>query len=128
MADRTEVVARLYQAFANGDGDTLAKLLAETEWSEAAGMPYGGDYRGFAEVAANVFGPIGQDVQGFAAVPDEIMTAGDDRVLATGRYRGAGAGGAVDTPFAHLWTVDGDRISRFVQYADTYLYRRSIGL
>ena len=91
-------------------------------------MPYGGNYRGFAEVAENVFGPIGNDVQGFSAVPDEIIPAGKDRVLAVGRYRGTAAGGEVDTPFAHLWTVDADRISRFVQYADTHLYRRSLGL
>ena len=127
MGDRTETVRRLYEAFAAGDGARLGELLADTHWVEAAGMPYGGTYRGFSEVAANVFGPITSDVVGFNAKPDEIIPAGEDRVLAMGRYRGTGGVGEVDAPFAHLWTVREGRITHFVQYVDTHLFRQAIG-
>ena len=127
MTERTAVVEELYSAFASGDMDQLSKLLAGTDWVEAAGMPYGGTYHGFPDIAANVFGPIGRDVQGFSAIPDEIMPAGDDRVLALGQYRGTGAHGPLDAPFAHLWTVRDGRITHFVQHVDSQLFRQAVG-
>ena len=127
MTDRVQTVQRLYSAFAQGDASAMAEMLSDTHWVEAEGMPYGGIYRGFNEVAANVLGPITNDVQGFTASPDEIIPAGEDRVLAIGTYRGTGAAGAVAAPFAHLWTVRDGRISNFVQYVDTHLFRQSIG-
>jgi len=127
MIDRTRTVQELYSAFASGDTSTLQELLAETNWVEATGMPYGGVYRGFGEIATSVFGPITSDVQGFAAKPDEIIAAGEDRVLALGTYRGTGSAGEVAAPFAHLWTVRDGRITHFVQYVDTHLFRQAVG-
>ena len=68
----TDTVKQLYDAFASGDVETLSKLLEETQWIEARGGPYGGTYCGFAEIAENVFGPIGRDVRDFTARPDEL--------------------------------------------------------
>jgi ketosteroid isomerase-like protein len=127
MGDRTDVVSQVYEAFGAGDGAGLARLLDGIEWHEAAGMPYGGLYHGFPEVAANVFGPINRDVQNFSARPDSVLPAGDDRVLALGRYRGQGAAEAVDVPFAHLWTVADGRLTRFEQFADTHRFRQAVG-
>lgn len=127
MTDRIETVQQLYSAFREGDASRMEELLADTQWIEAAGMPYGGTYRGFAEIAANVFGPIMSDVQGFSAKPDEIIPAGDDRVLALGTYRGTGSAGDVAAPFAHLWTVREGRVTNLVQYTDTHLFRQAIG-
>ena len=123
----TQTVQRLYEAFASGDGDTLGVLLADTHWVEATGGPYGGIYRGFGEVAANVFGPIGNDVRGFTAIPDEWLGIGDDRVLTLGRYRGTTDAGPLDTRFAHLFSVDGDRITHVEQFTDTHEWRKAVG-
>jgi len=127
MTDRTAIIQNIYSAFAAGDGSRLGQWLADTHWIEAAGMPYGGTYRGFSEIAENVFGPISSDVQNFTARPDEIVPAGEDKVLATGTYRGQGSAGEVEVPFAHLWTVQGGKITNFVQYADTHLFRQATG-
>ena len=127
MTERTQTVQQIYSAFANGGVSSLQELLADTHWVEARGMPYGGTYRGFGEVADNVFGPIMGDVQEFTAKPDEIIPAGEDRVLAIGTYRGSGAAGEVAAPFAHLWTVRDGRVTNFVQYVDTHLFRQAIG-
>ena len=123
----TETVTRLYEAFAAGDGETLSKLLADTHWIEARGVPYGGTYRGFPEIFENVFGPIGRDVRDFSAKPDELLPIGDDRVLALGRYRGTTDRGPMDIRFAHLWTVDGERMSDFEQFTDTHEWRQAVG-
>lgn len=125
--DRTATVRSVYEAFASGDGETLARLLADTDWHEAEGMPYGGRYRGFEEIAANVFGPIAGDVENFTARPDEILPLGEDRAIAFGVYRGQGKAGEVAVPFAHVWTVRDGGIARFVQYADSHLYREATG-
>lgn len=128
MSDnRVDVVRALYEAFGSGDTDRVAQLIASTDWQEAEGMPYAGRYRGADEVFRNVFGPIAADVKDFSARPDELLPAGDDRVLAIGRYRGQGRSGPVDVAYAHLWTVQAGEIVKFVQYADTHKYREAVG-
>ena len=122
-----DTVEELYHAFAAGDGGALAALLADTYWVEASGGPYGGTYHGFAQVAENVFGPIGRHVRDFTAEPDELLPIGTDRVLAPGRYRGTTDAGPLDTRFAHLWTVSDGRISHFEQFTDTHEWQAAVG-
>lgn len=126
--DRVETARRLYDAFAAGDMAVLGDLLGATDWHEAEGMPYGGRYTGLAEIAAHVFGPIADDVEDFSAAADDIAPLGKTRVAAFGHYRGKGAKGEVDVPFAHIWTVIDGKMERFVQYADTHLFRQATGL
>jgi len=76
--------------------DTVAGLLAETEWHEAEGMPYGGTFTGAEAILANVLGPISQDVEGFIAHAEEVLDAGDEKAVSLGRYGGQAAEGAVD--------------------------------
>ena len=52
---------------------------------------------------------------------------GDDRVLALGRYKGITDAGPLDIRFAHLWTVEGERMSRFEQFTDTHQWRAAVG-
>ena len=127
-AHATATAAKLYEAFAAADGATLSALLGETRWIEAAGMPYGGTHHGLVEIVDQVFGPIGRDVAGFTAVPDEILAIGDDRALAVGTYRGTGAAGPLEVRFAHLMTVaDDGSISDFEQFADSHQFRQALG-
>jgi ketosteroid isomerase-like protein len=127
MADATAVLAKLYDAFAAGDGDALGKLIGDVHWVEAAGAPYGGVYRGLGEVVENVFGPIGRDVEGFTAIPDEILAVGDDRAIGLGYYRGTTAVGQLEIRFAHLATVANGVITHFEQFTDTHQWRGAVG-
>ena len=52
-------------------------MAADIAWHEAAGMPYGGVYHGGDAVAQNVFGPISQDVVGFAVTAEEFIASGE---------------------------------------------------
>ena len=126
MTEATSTLARLYDAFAAGDGDALVTLIGDTHWVEAAGGPYGGTYRGLGDISENVFQPIGRDVRGFTAVPDEILPVGDDRAIALGFYRGQTDAGPLETRFAHLATVDADRITHFEQFTDTHEWQRAV--
>jgi uncharacterized protein len=127
MTDRVDLVRRAYEAFGKGDVSTVASMLAETEWHEAEGMPYGGVFNGAEEIFGKVLGPIAQDVEGFQVTPEEILPVGDDRVISLGRYKGNGANGAVDVRYAHLWTVRDEKVVRFEQFADTKLFGEAVG-
>lgn len=127
MTHATDVLSRLYDAFAAGDGEALGTLIGDTTWVEARGGPYGGTYHGLGEVAENVFGPIGRDVASFTAIPDQILPVGDDRAISLGYYRGTTAVGPLETRFAHLATVADGRITHFEQFTDTHEWQTAVG-
>src|SRR4030095_3939968 len=78
-----------YEAFATGDvPGVLGFLSADIEWTEAEGFPYGGTYKGPNAVLEGVFMRLGTEWEGFAAVPEEFIDAGDT-VVALGKYSGA---------------------------------------
>lgn len=122
-----DVIRGGYAAFAAGDIEAVLQLLKDTEWVEAAGAPHGGVYHGSEAILNGVLGPLAQQVQGFAATPQEYLAVGDDRVLAIGSYTGKGSGGDLDARFAHLWTVRDGAATHFEQFADTALLRDAVG-
>lgn len=124
--ENVDLIRSVYEAFGSGDMETVQRRIADCEWHEMEGMPYGGVFTGTEAIFGNVFGPITQDVEDFAAVPDELLDAGD-RVVSLGRYSGKGAAGPLDAAFAHVWTVDDGRITKLVQYADTRRFGDAVG-
>ena len=119
-----EFVEGVYGAFARGDVPAVLGAFADDiEWFEAEGMPYGGLYRGPEAVAQNVFGPITEDVEGFAVTPEELIGSGAT-VAAVVRYTGTGkaTGKALDVPVVHVWEIRDGKIARFRQFIDTVKY------
>jgi ketosteroid isomerase-like protein len=98
----------------------LGAFADDIEWYEAEGMPYGGLHHGGEAVAQKVFGPIAEDVEGFALVPEEFMGSGGT-VAAVVRYTGTGkaTGKALDLPVVHVWDIRDGKLARFRQFIDT---------
>jgi ketosteroid isomerase-like protein len=98
----------------------LGAFADDIEWYEAEGMPYGGLHRGGEAVAQNVFGPITEDVDGFAVTPEELVGSGGS-VAAVVRYTGTGkaTGKALDLPAVHVWDIRDGKAARFRQFIDT---------
>jgi uncharacterized protein len=116
-----DVVRGVYEAFARGDVPGVLGLFADDiEWYEAEGMPYGGLHRGPDAVAQNVFGPITEDVEGFAVTPEEFITSGD-AVAVVARYTGTGkeTGKRLDQTGVHVWDIRAGKVARFRQFMDT---------
>ncbi len=116
-----ETIKRIYGSFAQGDVPAVLGAFADDiEWYEAEGMPYGGLHRGGEAVAQNVFGPISQDVDGFAVTPEEFMGSGDT-VAVVVRYTGTGnaTGKALNVPVVHVWDIRDGKPARFRQFIDT---------
>jgi ketosteroid isomerase-like protein len=123
-----ELVQGVYEAFARGDVDAVfAAMQPDIEWDESPGMPYGGVYRGRDAIVESVFAPILADVQGFTAVPDEILPLDDARVIPRGKHGGTGAGGPLDARFVHIWTITAGKVSRYEQLADTRSFCDAVG-
>ena len=119
-----EFVKSVYGAFDRGDVPAVLGAFADDiEWFEAEGMPYGGLHRGPEAVAQNVFGPITEDVDGFALVLEEFLDSGES-VAAVVRYTGTGkaTGKALDVPAVHVWDVRDGQLARFRQFIDTVKY------
>jgi ketosteroid isomerase-like protein len=116
-----EFVKGVYGAFARGDVPAVLGAFADDiEWYEAEGMPYGGLYHGGDAVAQNVFGPITEDIEGFALVTDEFIASGAT-VAAVVRYTGTGkaTGKTLDVPAVHVWDIRDGKLARFRQFIDT---------
>ena len=126
--ENVEFVKGIYGAFSRGDVPAVLGAFADDiEWFEAEGMPYGGLHRGPEAVAQNVFGPITEDVDGFALVLEEFLDSGES-VAAVVRYTGTGkaTGKALDVPAVHVWDVRDGKLARFRQFIDTVKYAEVI--
>jgi ketosteroid isomerase-like protein len=121
-------VQKIYDAFAKGDIPTVLGFLStDIDWTEAEGFPYAGTYHGPKAVLEGVFMRLGSEWEGYAAVPDELIDAGDT-IVALGKYSGMykRTGKSFQANFAHVWRIRDGKVFRFVQYVDTLLVHRAL--
>ncbi len=121
MAGNTDIIRAVYSAFAAGDIPSVLQALApDVRWTEAEGFPHGGTYHGPDAVLHNVIMSLGTEWEGFSAEPETFVAEGD-KVVTLGRYRGVykSTGKQLSVPFAHVWTVEHDKVTRFQQHTDT---------
>ncbi len=112
-----QAAERLYAAMRAKDPRAILAALEQDFVGEvSAGMPLGvgGRHDGPQAMLRDVWGPV---FAAYDAVPDveELVPAGEDRVLALGHYRGDGFTAA----FAHVLTVRNERVARLRQFTDT---------
>ena len=127
-ASNVDRVRATYEAFADGDVDVLADLLAEDAvWVESEGHPYGGRYRGAEAVLEGVFAPVDAEWTDYAVVPERFLDCGDV-VVVLGEYAGTyvETGRRVEAPFAHLWEFEGETVVYYEQFTDTALFREAV--
>jgi hypothetical protein len=127
-----ELVRAVYASHEVRDTPSLLELLADdVEWAQAEGHPYAGSrpWRGHDEVTRHVVTPINEDWDRFITRVDEIIDAGA-QVVVTGRYTGTykRTGRSIDAPVCVIYTLDGDKITRFQQYCDTAQIRAAMGV
>ena len=121
-------IREVYGAFARGDVPVVLGLLdPAVEWTEAAGFPYGGTYRGPRAVLEGVLVRLGTEWDNFTVSPDAFHDAGDT-VVARGWYSGAfrATGKSFRARFAHVWTLRDGKATAFEQFVDTAQVREAI--
>ena len=120
------VVRRLYEA--RGNPDVIRQVLApDIRWEVVDGFPHSGVYIGLDDVIRSFFGRLFQDFENFVATGSEFFESGD-RVIALGAYTGRAKATGRDftARFAHVWTLQGGRIIRLQQCADTVQVVRAL--
>jgi uncharacterized protein len=119
--DNRQIIENAYQSFATGNmPEVLAVFDENIEWTEAEGFPYGGVYTGGEAIVENVFMKLAAEWENFTVIADEFHDAGET-IVALGHYSGkyTASGKSMRVPFAHVWTLRGGKIIKFVQYTDT---------
>lgn len=116
-----DIVKRLYQAFSEGDLDTVFNLIDPSiEWIESDGIPYAGTFKGHDAILNGVFAKIGAEWDGFTAQVDQFIDAGDIVVtLGTDSGTFKATGKHMAAPTASVWTIQNGKIVKFRQYIDT---------
>lgn len=123
-----DAVRGVYDAFASGDiPAVLGFLTSDIEWTEAEGFPYGGTYLGSNAVLEGVLMRLGTEWDGFAAIPDEFIDAGDT-IVALGKYSGKykATGKSFQASFAHVWRTREGKAFKFQQYTDTLIVQKAL--
>ena len=130
MTSPVDVVRRFYNALERGDvPSVLATLDENVEWTEAERFPYyTGTWRGPEAVFQNLLVRVANDWDSFAAPPSDFVSEGN-RVVALGTYLGTykKTGRQISVPYAHVWTVTGETLSKFVQFTDTAKVLEALG-
>lgn len=124
-----ELVQSAYAAIGSGDvASFFATMSEDVDWFESEGMPFGGHYRGSAQVGESVLGPLFADFPDFTVTPEEFIGQGPT-VAVVVRYRGTASRtqAPLDASAVHVWDVEDGRIVRFRQFFDTVKYREATG-
>ncbi len=119
----TEMMRKLYEAFAKGDVPTvLGALSPEVDWREsmAAGHPTGGHFNNPGAVLEGVFMNIASRFDEFSVTPTEFVEQGD-KVVVIGQhhFKGKGNSKSFYAPFAHVVTIQDGKITRFLTFEDS---------
>ena len=126
-----DLIRGIYAAFAVGDVPAVLGAMSEDMvWNEAENFPYadGNPYRGHDAILGGVFARLGAEWDGFAALPEEFLDAGDT-IVVLGRYRGShkATGRSLDAQLAHVWRLKDGKAVAFQQYTDTLQAARATG-
>lgn len=128
MNNNLEIIKKSYACGEVGDiPGMLADLREDAEWTEAAGGPYGGTYRGAKEVLENVFQRIKGDWLDFACIPEEFYDAGDT-IIMVGWYKGVNNNSkkSFEARVTHVWKLENGKIIKFEQIFDTVPMREAM--
>ena len=112
----------LYKAFREKDRETIAKLLVDDPvWNVSPGFPYGGVYKGMAEVFGSFYSKLRSRYSSFSAIPETFIDGGDVvTVLGFYKFKSNEEDSFRFVRFAHTWGINIDgRIKGVWQVADS---------
>jgi ketosteroid isomerase-like protein len=120
--ENIELVKFLYVAFGKGDvGTILANVSEDIEWRAdgPAVIPNAGATRG-KEGVVGFFRLIGETQENPQLTISEYCGDGN-KVVAVGHYtsRVRATGKPIDTPSAHVFTIEAGKVKRFHAFVDT---------
>jgi len=119
MTDPVSVIRKFYEKLSKGDAPGALELMSlDIEWNTM--WHYKVDGRGPERVAEGLFKPLIAEWTSFSLEPTEFIADGDT-VVSLGEFLGEHrtTHKSAQAAYAHVWTVQGGKITRFRQYMDT---------
>jgi ketosteroid isomerase-like protein len=118
-----EIVRNIYAAWSRGDLESfLEALTPDVEWRFADNFIYGkvNPVIGREALRQGSLKRLKIEWEGFDGIADEILEAGN-HVIGLGHYVGThkATGRRIRAQFAHVWTLNGGKVTRWRQYVDT---------
>lgn len=119
VAAGAQIVTGAYDALNRGDVEgALEPLADDAEWMEHSDLPEAGCYRGIDSIRSLLesflesWDDLHQQIEDTRSEKDRVL------VQLHFRGRGRGSGVEVETRYAHLWTLRGDKGVRVDAYYD----------
>jgi ketosteroid isomerase-like protein len=124
-----DIVRNVFEAWNNGDLDSVAALFSEdVQWLEIGGRPERPETRGWETLRAGLES-LFEAWQYYRLEPQEILDAGD-RVIAVLREvaRGRASGLEVEGRWGYVITVRAGKVTRVEAYRDPQQALAAVGL
>lgn len=119
MTQNKELVKKFYSLFGKQDRKFLELCDDSISWTVMKNMPNGGTHVGKKAVFDGYFPKMLSNFAEFHVSTDEFIDAGD-KVIVLGTYHiTSKSKKKIDAPFAHVYTIKDNKITKFQQYTDT---------
>ena len=130
MSENTDALQRGYDAFAQGDLDTVRSVWEDDirwEGPNAPGLVGSGVYNGADEIIG-MFGELQNEWSEFRVTPDEFIE-GQETVVVLGHTEGTAkeSGSQVKVPFVHVWRMSGGKAKEVQTLTDTKVVADAVG-
>lgn len=127
MAEAADIIRQIYEGFDRGDLSPLLESLdPDVEWNEAEHVTFWPDtaFHGPDAIVQGLFARIAPTFGRTWKVHVERILVCGDTVIMQGRYNGKvrATGRNLSPQVAHIWDLAGDKIVRFPQRTDTWLF------
>ena len=122
MPTNKEIIEAGYASLAKGDVPAVLAIMdPKIEWTEAEGFPiYSGTLVGPQAIVDGVFMRLGEIGDNFSVNAKQFIAEGDTVVvLGTYTWNHKGSGEPAEVKMVHVWTMDGEKLTRFQQHVDT---------
>ena len=118
--ENVRLIETIYAAFSSGDIQTiLNNSTSNAQWINhgPATVPYMGDFSGRLTA---FFQAIGETTTDAKVIPDKFVAQGDT-VVALARYTATvrSTGARIDTPLAHIFTVQNGKVTSWIGFSDS---------
>lgn len=130
MMSNIDIVRAHYAASAQGNIDAMmAHVSPQVRWTEMAGFPCAGTWVGPQAVTENVFAVLGRDWIGYRFELQSLIDAGE-HIVGVGSYHGTyrATGKDMQARVAHVWRLEGGKVTAFEQFTDTLLVRQAMNV
>lgn len=133
MVEGVDIIRQVYEGFDRGDLSPLLESLdPQVEWNEAEHVTFwpGTAFRGPDAIVEGLFARIVPTFGRTWTVHVDRLLGCGDTVIMQGRYRGTAraTGNKLSPQVAHIWDLVGDKIVRFQQYTDTWMFAQATGI